>query len=154
MPFAREEETFAEAAGEVRLERGDLRLVRALVAVRALSEAVDLARVARRRDDQRAFALHARNARVPPVDRALAHRDDGRGRALALAKRREHSPGQPRRVAAEIMRALDQRHLRAALGERKRAGQADDARADDERAAHRCLVSEGVEAQALLRPSQ
>ena len=64
MALAGEEETFAETPGEIGLKRGDPRLIRPLMSARALSEAVDLADVARRRDDQRA------RPRVTPGTRA------------------------------------------------------------------------------------
>ena len=132
-----------------------LRFVHALMAARARGEAVDLARVARRRDDERAFARDARNARVPPVERALAEsrrptRARSRPRKRARACRRR-STRRRRQVRARARPASPSRRARRA---RARCVKPDDARADDERAAHRCRVSAGVEAQSLLRPSQ
>ena len=120
MAFAGEEKTFAKAPGEVRLERGDARFFHALMAGSARGEALDLADVARRRDDQRARPHDAGDPRVPPVDRAQAKLDHARRRAFALAERRQHAAGKPRSVAAELARPLDQRNRRAALGEGQR----------------------------------
>ena len=68
-------------------------------------------------------ASHQSIAPRPKIDHALR-------RALALAERRQHAACKPRRVAAKLARSLDERHLRAALGEGQRSRQADDASAD------------------------
>ena len=95
MAFVSEEQALVKAPGEIGLERCDPRAVDALMAGGARREPVDLACVARRRDDQRAFALDARNARIPPVDRALAELNHASRGALALAERRQHAARQP-----------------------------------------------------------
>ena len=153
MAFVNEEQPLAKAPGKIGLELRNARFVHWCMRLRPRREAVDLARVARRRDHQRAFARHAGGARVPPVDRALAKLDNALRRAFALAERGQHSARKPRRVAAELGRPLKKRDVRAALGERERRRQTDDASADDENPAHRCRVSFGVEAQSLWSPS-
>ena len=120
MAFVGEEQAFAEAPRKIRLKLRDARFVHWRMRFRSRREAVDLACVARRRDNQRALARHARNARVPPVDRALAKLDHALGGAFAFTERSEHATGEPRRVAAELARPLNERDLRAALGECKR----------------------------------
>ena len=95
MAFARKEQALVEASRKIRLERGDLRGVHALMAGRARREAVDLGRVARRRDDQRSLADDAGDPRRPPIDCPTPKLDHARRRALALAERREHAAGQP-----------------------------------------------------------
>ena len=54
--------------------------------------------------------------------------------AFALAERRKHAAREPRRVAAELTRSLEERDLRAALDERRGAAQSCDTCAYDERA--------------------
>src|SRR5579863_185388 len=72
MTFLSEEQASAESSGEVRLQRGDARFLDALVILGARCKAIDLAGVARRRDDQRAVAGDAGDAPLPPGDRLLA----------------------------------------------------------------------------------
>src|SRR5271156_2157480 len=110
MALASEEETGAKTSAEIGFERGDPRLIRPLMPARAPGEAVDLADIARRRDDQRASARDSGDARVPPVDRAFAQIDHALRRAFALAERRQHAACKPRRVAAKFARSLDERH--------------------------------------------
>src|SRR5271166_5557843 len=129
MPFAGEEKPPVKPPREVRLERRDARFVHPLMARSALGETLDLADVAWRGEDQRALAHDPRHMCVPPADRALPEIRHPGWRALALAERREHATREPRGVAADLRRALDERHLRAAFRERQRDGQADDARA-------------------------
>src|ERR1700733_11196094 len=95
MAFGHEEQPLAEAPCEIRLKLGDARFVHWRMRLGPRREAVDLARVARRRDDQRAFARHAGRAYVPPVDRALAKLDNALRRAFALAERSQHSARKP-----------------------------------------------------------
>ena len=61
-----EEKPFVESPGKVRLERSDPRFVDALMTRGALGEALDLANVARRGDDQRALAHDPGDTGVPP----------------------------------------------------------------------------------------
>src|SRR5271166_2091057 len=146
MPLAGEEEAFAEPSGKIRLEHRDARVVDALLMRCTLSETLDLRNVARRRDHKRAFTHDARDARVPPVDRAPPEFDNFARRALALAERREHAAREPRRVAAEIARAFDELNLGAALGERGCGHKSGDASADYSCAHHRRPRGEDREA--------
>ena len=102
-PSPAKEKALTEAPGEVRLQRRDARLVDALMAGRARREALDLADVARRRNDQRALANDA-GTRAAHQSMRLPKLDHARGRALALAEGREHAARQPGSVAAELDR--------------------------------------------------
>ncbi len=139
MAFVGEEQALAETPREIRLQLRNARFVHPHMRLRPRREAVDLTDVARRRDNQRALA------RITPGTRA-SHQSIAPwpssttllGRALALAERSEHAAREPRRVAAELARALNQRDFGAPLGERNRGRQADDASANDSRA-HRLI---------------
>ena len=131
MPLLREEQPLAETSRQIRLELADRRRVDTLPRARPRSEAFYLRDIARRRDNEAAFARDAGRAPRPPIDRPRAARDHRLRRALALAVPREHPPGQPGRVAAELGIALVQSHFGAALTEFRRGRKADHAPADD-----------------------
>jgi len=104
MAFMREEQAFAKPPGKIRLQLRDALLVHARMRRRARRETIDLAGVARRRDNQRTLPRHAGHARGPPIDCALTKRDDALWRTFALTKRRQHAARKPRCVAADLAR--------------------------------------------------
>ena len=98
----------------------------------ALAEAPELAAVAARREHERAVADDAIDMALPPAGGLLPEADDGLLGALALAPGREHAAGVPGTgpLAGEGAALMDL-DARAAAEELDRAGEADDARADD-----------------------
>jgi hypothetical protein len=131
MALAGEEQPLAEASRQVRLQRSDRVGIDALPFPRSCGETVDLADVARRRDDEGAVAHHPWDPRSPPIQRFRAALDHRGRSALALAERRQHAAGEPGRIAAQLRRALEDRDLGAALDQRRRRREASDAGADD-----------------------
>ncbi len=136
MALAGVEQALAKSTGKVGLELCDARFVDSLVAARARREALNLGDIARRRDHQASGANDVLHALRPPIDRLRATQNNALRRAFALAERREHAAGEPGGVAAKLMAALEDGHLGAALGKLRRAGEADDARADHAGAHH------------------
>ena len=98
----RKEQALAETSREVGLEFADARLVDALPFPRTRREAVDVAGIARRGDDESALARDAGYMARPPFDRLGAAHDHRFRRALAFAIGREHAAREPGRVAAEF----------------------------------------------------
>ena len=154
MAFAGEEETFAEAPGEIRLERGDPRLVHPLMSARARGEAVDLADVARRRDDQRARratpGTRASHQSIAPLPRSTtlagALSPSQNGASMPPASHEALPPSSGDR-STSVTFAPRSASVSAVVRPTTPAPMTSDA-------AHRCRVSSGVEPQALLRPSQ
>ena len=132
MGLAREEQALGETPGEIGLQRRDGVAVDLLELRGALAEAPELAAVAARGEHERAVADDAIGMPLPPVGGLLPKPDDGLLGALALAPGREHAaraPGAGLRPGESA--ALMERDARAARQQLRRAGEADDARADD-----------------------
>ena len=134
MALAGEEQPLAETSGEIRLERGDARLVDTLVARRARREALDLA------DDRAAARRPACLARTTPGTRAahqsIARRPSSTTRGGALSPS-QNGASMPPASQEALPPSSGERSTSVTLAPRSASvvrSQGRDARADDRRA--------------------
>ena len=131
MRLARKKQRLVEAAGEIGLQRCDLRRADALALAREALETRELRAIARGGENQRAMRRRDRHDLGPVAQRFDAKFDDERLRALFLAPGRDHAAGKMRAAEARPLAALDDFDMAARAGELISGREARDAGADD-----------------------